>query len=105
ALSPWGTGGVCLNFLAGPDVTTDEPERTVSPKSRSKPPSCDAGAGKASGDSSAGVLDLRVSNPALGSTACAVGEPARSRAVGSRHHRTTCPTKPNWSAPHQRALR
>ena len=24
ALSPWGTGGVCLNFLAGPDVTTDE---------------------------------------------------------------------------------
>lgn len=24
AMSPWGTGGVCLNFLAGPDVTTDE---------------------------------------------------------------------------------
>jgi len=24
AMAPWGTGGVCLNFLAGPDVTTDQ---------------------------------------------------------------------------------
>lgn len=24
ALSPWGTGGVCLNFLTGPDITLDD---------------------------------------------------------------------------------
>jgi len=24
AMAPWGTGGVCLNFLAGPDVTDDQ---------------------------------------------------------------------------------
>jgi FAD/FMN-containing dehydrogenase len=23
-MAPWGTGGACLNFLAGPDVTTDQ---------------------------------------------------------------------------------
>jgi len=24
AMAPWGTGGVCLNFLAGPDVTDEQ---------------------------------------------------------------------------------
>jgi FAD/FMN-containing dehydrogenase len=24
AMNPWGTGGVCANFLSGPEVTTDE---------------------------------------------------------------------------------
>ncbi len=23
-MAPWGTGGVCVNFLSGPDITADQ---------------------------------------------------------------------------------
>lgn len=31
AMSPWGTGGACLNFLAGPDVTGDQTRSAYPP--------------------------------------------------------------------------
>jgi len=36
-MAPWATGGVCLNFLAGPDVTDEQVRSAYLPTDLARP--------------------------------------------------------------------